>query len=88
MFFKIFILIVGREQDDDTLVDEIEKCHVVCVVYSVEDAHTLNRVRYHCCCLPSETYGRKVGDSNFRFFTVLPVPPQAAGVIGALNYCI
>ena len=35
-----------------------------------------------CCCSPSETYGRKWGDSNFQILTELPVPPQAAGVVG------
>ena len=34
------------------------------------------------CCSPSETYGRKWGDSNFQILTELPVPPQAAGVVG------
>ena len=35
-----------------------------------------------CCCSPSETYGGKWGDSNFQILTDLPVPPQAAGVVG------
>ena len=35
-----------------------------------------------CCCSPSETYGRKWGDSNFQILTELPVPPHAAGVVG------
>ena len=34
-----------------------------------------------CCCSPSETYGRKWGDSHLQIFTELPVPPQAAGVV-------
>ena len=34
----------------------------------------------YCCCSPSETYGWKRGDSNFKILTELPVPPQAAGV--------
>ena len=39
-----------------------------------------------CCCLPSETYGRNVVTLIFRyFFTELPVPPQAAGVVGTFN---
>ena len=38
-----------------------------------------------CCCSPSETYGRKWGDSNFQILTELPVPPQAAGVVGTFN---
>ena len=39
-----------------------------------------------CCCSPSETYGRKWGDSNFQILTELPVPLQAAGVVGTF-YC-
>ena len=38
-----------------------------------------------CCCSPSETYGRKWGDSNFQILTELPVPPQATGVVGTFN---
>ena len=39
-----------------------------------------------CCCLPSETYGRNGATPIFRsFFTELPVPPQAAGVVGTFN---
>ena len=34
------------------------------------------------CCSHSETYERKWGDSNFQILTELPVPPQAAGVVG------
>ena len=38
------------------------------------------------CCLPSETYGRNGATPIFRsFFTELPVPPQAAGVVGTFN---
>ena len=40
-----------------------------------------------CCCLPSDTYGRKGCDSNFHFFTELSVQTQAAGVGGTLNCC-
>ena len=36
------------------------------------------------CCSPSETYGRKGGDSNFQFFADLPVPPQVDIVVGTL----
>ena len=35
-----------------------------------------------CCCSPSETYGRKWGDSKFQILAELTVLPQAAGVIG------
>ena len=39
-----------------------------------------------CCCLPSETYGRNGATPIFNFFfTELPVPPQAAGVVGTFN---
>ena len=39
-----------------------------------------------CCCLPSETYGKNGATPIFRsFFTELPVPPQAAGVVGTFN---
>ena len=40
-----------------------------------------------CCCSPSETYGRKAGDSNFQLLVELPVPPQAAGIVRTLNCC-
>ena len=37
-----------------------------------------------CCC--SETYGRNGATPIFRsFFTEMPVPPQAAGVVGTFN---
>ena len=43
------------------------------------------RIR-NCCCLPSETYGRNGATPIFRsFFTELPVPLQAAGVVGTFN---
>ena len=35
-----------------------------------------------CCCSPSESYGRKGGDSNLKFSAELPVRTQAAGVVG------
>ena len=39
-----------------------------------------------CCCMPSETYGRNGATPIFRsFFTELPVPPQADGVVGTFN---
>ena len=31
------------------------------------------------------TNGRKWGDSNFQILRELPVPPQAAGVVGTFN---
>ena len=42
----------------------------------------------YCCCLPSETYGRNGATQILiSFFTELPVPvpPQAAGVVGTFN---
>ena len=35
------------------------------------------RIQKNGCCSPSETYGRKWGNSNFQILTELPVPPQA-----------
>ena len=46
----------------------------------------IKRVGLYCCCLPSETYGRNGATPIFRsFFTELPIPPQAAGVVGTFN---
>ena len=49
---------------------------------SVTLAGHVRKSRGCCSCSPSETYGRKWGDSNFQILTELPVPPQAAGVVG------
>lgn len=35
----------AQEQDENSLVEEIVKCHVVCVVYSVEDEHTIQKIK-------------------------------------------
>lgn len=35
------------EQSDDNLSEEIEKAHVVCVVYAVDDENTLDRISSH-----------------------------------------
>lgn len=35
------------EQNDDALSDEINKAHVVCIVYSVEDESALDRITQH-----------------------------------------
>ena len=41
-----------------------------------------------CSCSPSETYGNKGGGTPiFSSLQKLPVPAQATGVIGPLNYC-
>ena len=40
----------------------------------------------YLCCMSSESYGRNGVTKIFRyFFTELPVPPQATGVVGTLN---
>ena len=36
---------VAQEQDDQILVDEIAKAHVVCVVYDLTQENSLDRVR-------------------------------------------
>lgn len=43
--FNIIIvsIVAAIEQTDDQLADEIQKAHVICVVYSVEDEDTLDR---------------------------------------------
>lgn len=37
----------ASEQNDDSLHDEINKAHVVCIVYSVEDETSLDRISQH-----------------------------------------
>lgn len=37
----------AAEQSDETLQEEIAKAHVVCVVYSVEDDATVDRITSH-----------------------------------------
>lgn len=32
------------EQNDDNLIDEIQKAHVVCIVYAVDDENSLDRI--------------------------------------------
>ena len=54
----------------------------VCAMYQCLAQSGVRGVGCECSCSPSETYGRKWGDSNFQIFTELPVPPQAAGVVG------
>lgn len=41
-FFKI-----ASEQNDDSLHEEINKAHVVCIVYSVEDESSMDRISEH-----------------------------------------
>lgn len=40
-------IFVAAEQTTDQLYEEIQKSHVVCVVYAVDDEETLNRVSSH-----------------------------------------
>lgn len=35
------------EQNDDSLQEEINKAHVICIVYSVEDDVSLDRISQH-----------------------------------------
>lgn len=42
--FDIRRNIVAAEQNDDALQEEINKAHVVCIVYSVEDESSLDRI--------------------------------------------
>lgn len=37
----------ATEQTDETLQEEINKAHVVCIVYSVEDDNSLDRITTH-----------------------------------------
>lgn len=46
VFYRI-PLCAAAEQSDDALQEEIAKAHVVCVVYSVEDDSTLDRITSH-----------------------------------------
>ena len=59
---------------------------VLCASYGSSQCCILHDLQFGnagcCCCSPSETYGRKWGDSNFQILTELPVPPQAAVVVG------
>jgi len=41
--YYINSILVAMEQTDDQLAEEIQKAHVICVVYSVDDEDTLNR---------------------------------------------
>lgn len=40
-------MIQGFEQSDEMLNEEIQKAHVVCVVYAVDDDDTLDRITSH-----------------------------------------
>lgn len=43
----VSFLFTAAEQSDDVLQEEIAKAHVVCVVYSVEDDASLDRITSH-----------------------------------------
>lgn len=54
MFF-----LIASEQSDDALITEINKAHVVCIVYSVDDDNSLDRVTSYWLpfirdCVPTE----------------------------------
>lgn len=51
------IAIAAIEQSDDALQDEINKAHVVCIVYSVEDESSLDRISLHWLPLIRECTG-------------------------------
>lgn len=40
-------MVPGFEQSDEVLNEEIQKAHVVCVVYAVDDDDTLDRITSH-----------------------------------------
>lgn len=46
-FFCNKIEIAAIEQTDDALNEEINKAHVICIVYSVEDEVSLDRISQH-----------------------------------------
>lgn len=46
-FQFVFIRISALEQTDDNLQDEINKAHVVCIVYSVENDESIDRITTH-----------------------------------------
>lgn len=45
--FAVFFSRVASEQSDESLQEEINKAHVVCIVYSVEDESSLDRLTSH-----------------------------------------
>lgn len=45
--FFFFFLKIASEQSDDSLHEEINKAHVVCIVYSVEDESSMDRISEH-----------------------------------------
>lgn len=49
LFFRSikFEICIATEQTDNVLQEEINKAHVVCVVYSVEDDNSLDRITTH-----------------------------------------
>lgn len=57
----------ATEQNDDALHEEINKAHVICIVYSVEDEASLDRIREHWLPLIRES----VNESEHRKPVVL-----------------
>ena len=68
------------------LLQLIDICFITCV--SVADIANPDllvcccRTWISCCCIPSQTYGRNGVTPILDLLTELPVPPQAAGVVG------
>lgn len=40
-------MILALEQNEDSLAEEIQKSHVICVVYAVDDENSLDRITSH-----------------------------------------
>lgn len=47
LLFLCFFFETASEQSDDSLHEEINKAHVVCIVYSVEDESSMDRISEH-----------------------------------------
>lgn len=48
VFFSFILCFrTASEQSDESLQEEINKAHVVCIVYSVDDESSLNRITSH-----------------------------------------
>jgi mitochondrial Rho GTPase 1 len=54
-----FFLFLATEQSEDNLSEEINRADVVCIVYSVEDEESLERISSHWLPLIRELMGDK-----------------------------
>lgn len=45
--FHSFLFVAASEQSDESLQEEINKAHAVCIVYSVDDESSLDRITEH-----------------------------------------